>query len=290
MSKTVPQGVSLRPAGTLTNKALACLAQRPMSTAAIAEEVLALRGNPRVAAAAVFALLATDKRVRVDACGIWSLVSAEPATQPISLGSGEWVVVDVETTGCSPRFGDRIIEFAAVRVANGRITEQYTTLVNPLRSIPFMITSLTGITEAEVADSPRFEEIAPEVIEAVKGRVFVGHNVGFDWRFVCSEVERCTGNTLVGRQLCTLRLARRFLPQLPSRSLGALAHYFGVEMVTCHRALDDAMATAKLLIHFLDLLQDRGVSDWDGLQGFLRIHPKRRRPRRYAMPRSMETP
>jgi DNA polymerase III subunit epsilon len=280
--------MELRPlSGGLRQRAVDMLENGPMTTAMLAQEVLALRGNPQAAAAAVFALLGTEPRLRVDGAGVWSLVTADEAIAPVSFGAEEWVVVDVETTGGSPAHGHRVIEIAAVRVSGGRIVERFSTLVNPLRPIPRMITSLTGISEADVAGAPVFGQIAPDLTEVLQGRVFVGHNASFDWRFVSAELERCTAQTLAGRRLCTLRLARRILPHLPSRSLGALAEYFGVEMAAHHRALDDAAATAELMLRFLATLEEQGVTDWQGLEAFLQSRPRRPR-RRTARPRPMD--
>jgi DNA polymerase III epsilon subunit family exonuclease len=179
-----------------------------------------------------------------------------------------------------------VIEIAAVRVAAGRIVGEYSTLVNPRRAIPRMITSLTGIANEAVGNAPYFEQVVPAVTASLGGRVFVGHNAMFDWRFVCAEMERCTGRTLTGRQFCTLRVARRLLPNLPSRSLCALADYFGVEMTTHHRALDDAVATARLLLRFLEILSEHGVHDWHALDAFYR--KSRRKKRRKAWPVPMD--
>lgn len=280
-------GVRSRAAGTLIDRALALLAGGPATTAAVALEVLSLSGNPSVAAAAVFSLLATDDRFQVDADGIWSLGRLTMPVGPSLLRDEEWAVVDVETTGGSPAHGDRIIEIAVVRVAGGRITDRYTTLVNPGRPIPRIVSSLTGISNDEVSRAPRFEAVAQTLTSAVGGRVFVGHNANFDWRFLCAELERCSGRTLNGRRLCTLRLAKRIVPNLQSRALGALADHFGIEMETHHRALDDAEATARLLIEFLAILEDRQVTEWRSLEAFFRKRQARKR-RRTAMPRSMD--
>jgi DNA polymerase III epsilon subunit family exonuclease len=278
-------GVELRPSGSLVEKAIVLLGAGPLATADLAAEVLSLRGNPRAAAAAVFTLLGSDPRVRVDGAGVWRLREEVPdGARP--LAGEEFVVVDVETTGGSPARGHRVIEVAAVRVANGRVRETFSTLINPRCPIPRMITSLTGIAGDMVADAPPFEAVAPRLAEVLDGRVFVGHNASFDWRFISAEMERCTARTLAGRQLCTLRLARRMLPHLPSRSLGALADYFGLAMDAHHRALDDALATARLLLRFLDRLEEAGVMDWLSLEAFLQVPPVRRR--RSFLPRSVD--
>jgi len=274
-------------AGGLVDRALLLLDEGPMPTQRLAEEVLALRGNPRAAAAAVFALLGSDARVRVDGAGIWSLAAALPSPTDIAFTGEDWSVVDVETTGGSPNHGHRVIEIGIVRVVGGQVKESYSSLVDPGRRISGMITSITGITNEMVAGAPRFEEIAGRVAQEVGGRVFVGHNAVFDWRFVSAELERSLGRTLQGRHLCTLRLARRLLPNLPSRSLGALAHYFGIEIPSRHRALDDARATAEVLLRLLEVLAEDGIMDWRSLESFLGRSPARRP--NSASPRSMES-
>lgn len=281
------EGVELRSTSTLLDRALTFLSDGPKATGTIAQEVLSLRGNPRAAAAAVFALLGADARVRVDGEGVWSLVhhTAE-STNSIPLKLQEWVVVDVETTGGSAAQGHRVIEIGMVRVVGGEVVATYSSLINPGCRIPRMITSLTGITEDMVANAPPFRDLAPRIEEELTGRVFVGHNATFDWRFVSTELERCTARALGGPQLCTLRLSRRILPHLPSRSLGSLAEYFGIGMDAHHRALDDALATAHLLLRLIDLLQEREVHDWAGLERFFQSKKKRRR--RSALPRASD--
>jgi DNA polymerase III subunit epsilon len=138
-----------------------------------------------------------------------------------------------------------------------------------------------------VAGAPPFRDIAPRVIDALHGRVFVAHNAAFDWRFLCAEMDRTHGYQLQGRQLCTVRLARKLLPHLPSRSLGALADYFGLDIASRHRALDDAVATAQLMIRLFDMLAEREITDWKAVDGLLR--KRAARPKRRAMPRSMDS-
>lgn len=283
----VAPGLETRAGGVLVERALALLQPGPQPTAALAEAVLGLRGNPKAAAIAVFTLLGSDSRFRVDGGGVWSLAAAPTAFLAGPLLQEEWVVVDVETTGGSPEHGHRVTEIAAVRVSGGEVRDSFSTLVNPERRIPGMITSLTGITDEMVREAPRFHEIADRLRAFVGGRVFVAHNAAFDWRFLCAELERSLGRRLDGRQLCTVRLSRKLLPQLPSRSLDALALYFGLEIESRHRALDDAVATAHVLLRLIALLAERGVGDWDGLQTVLGARTARRK--RTASPRSMDS-
>jgi DNA polymerase III subunit epsilon len=280
-----PDRIALRRSGLLVARAEELLAAGPLSTAELAARVLGMRGNPPAAAAAVWTLLAGDPRFAVSRTGEWSLRVA-PVPETRLLREEEWVVVDVETTGGTPSTGHRITEVAAVHVSAGEITDVFSTLVNPERPIPSMITALTGISDRMVRSAPLFREIAPRLCEALEGRVFVAHNAPFDWRFVCAEVEMGEGSVVTGRQLCTVRLARKLLPQLRSRSLDALADYFDLRIASRHRAEDDAVATAKLLLRFVELLADRGIDDWTGVEILLgqRAAPRQRR----RSPRSMD--
>jgi DNA polymerase-3 subunit epsilon len=119
-----------------------------------------------------------------------------------------YAVVDVETTGGSPQSGHRITEIAVVRVAGGEVQEVYETLVNPRRAIPPQIMKLTGITMEMVRDQRDFSSVSGDVLAALRGHVFVAHNVAFDWRFVAAEVQRAAGLELSGSRLCTVRLSR----------------------------------------------------------------------------------
>lgn len=284
------EGVCLEHDGSLTQRALRVLEHEPLSSAEVAHRVLGITGGAGAAAAAVFALLGTDSRFAVDAQGVWSLAHQAEAPRPSGrlLRDEEFVVVDVETTGGSPNGGHRVTEVAAVRVSGGRITDTFCSLVNPERPIPSMITGITGITNRMVADQPRFAEVAPRVSEALDGCVFVAHNAAFDWRFMCHEMHLATGMTLSGRQLCTVRLARKLLPQLPSRSLDGLALFFGLEVENRHRALDDAVATAHCLLRFIEMLDEQGVADWEAVQTLLSGRKPRAPRKRRAAPRSME--
>jgi DNA polymerase-3 subunit epsilon len=196
--------------------------------------------------------------------------------------------VDVETTGGRPLHGDRITEIAAVVVERGEVTRVYETLVNPERSIPPMITALTNISWSMVKNAPRFRDIVDDVTDMLRGHVFVAHNAAFDWRFVTSEVTRATGGQLDGRRLCTVRLARRVLPQLSRRSLDHVARHYNVEITGRHRAGGDARATARVLLRLLADARDRGCATWPELEVFLRTPVRGRRRRRSAMPGPMD--
>lgn len=203
------------------------------------------------------------------------------------LRSLEYAVVDVETTGGAPSRGHRITEFAAVRIrGTGELVAEYSTLVNPHRSIPAFITALTGIDPGMVADAPCFEDIADRVKRILAGAVFVAHNAAFDHRFVALELAGA-GQALYGRTLCTVRLARKTVPEVTHRSLDALSYFFGLENEARHRALGDARVTAAILRRLLDRVEEREVWRWDELERLLRRRARKPR-RRSANPRSME--
>ncbi len=215
-------------------------------------------------------------------------VAAVPPADP-ALRTLEYVVVDVETTGGSTRRGDRVTEVAALCVAHdGRILEEFTTLVNPERPIPSFISSLTNITWDMVRDAPPFVEIAPEVARMLEGRVFVAHNAAFDWRFLSWEIERATGFPPESRVLCTVRLARKLVPEVASRSLDALCYFFGLENEARHRAYGDARATAALLGRLIARAEERDIASWDALQALVGRRKPRVSRRRKATPASMD--
>jgi DNA polymerase-3 subunit epsilon len=244
-----------------------------------------LGGHPRFART-------VDGRWRLSECAApaWR---AHPADAEPTLASLSFAVVDVETTGSRPDGGDRITEIAIVTVRDGRIGDVYETLVNPERSIPPFITRLTNISWEMVCDKAPFRDVCDDVLRALEGHVFVAHNAAFDWRFVSAEVARARGRELTGRRLCTVRLARRLLPQLRSRSLDWVARHYAVEIEPGkrHRAAGDAIATAHCLIRLLDDARNHGCERWSELERFLsvpRVGRKRRGRRPPAMPRPVD--
>ncbi len=156
-----------------------------------------------------------------------------------------YAIVDLETTG-GRASRHKITEIAVILHNGERIVDQYETLINPERYIPYGITELTGITQEMVADAPKFYEVARRVVEMTEGAIFVAHNVRFDYGFLREEFSRL-GFTFSRRQLCTVRLSRKVFPGLPSYSLGALTRTLGIPIENRHRAMGDALATARLL-------------------------------------------
>ena len=181
---------------------------------------------------------------------------------PVNLYDSTYVVCDVETTGLSPVY-NRITEISLIKIQDGEITDKFSTLINPKQHIPREITYLTGISNEDVIDKPAFDEIAPKIIKFLEdinseNIIFVGHNVSFDYKFVSESFKRMNEPVYLNiKTLCTCKLARRLLSQLKSKSLGNVAEYLGFKMDRKHRALDDTIATAKILLHFFEVLQDK---------------------------------
>jgi len=167
-----------------------------------------------------------------------------------------FVVVDVETTGMSA-VEDRMTEIAMMKVRNGVLVDEFSTLINPLVTISNYITDLTGIDNLMVRDSPPAREIMPAVAEFLGNSVFVAHNAAFDWGFVSQAAKRERGIELENPQLCTVKLSRKILPMLESRSLGPVAQFLEVKIPQRHRASGDAYATALILIKFISFLKKK---------------------------------
>jgi DNA polymerase-3 subunit epsilon len=172
-----------------------------------------------------------------------------------------------------------------VVVQGARCEIAFETLVNPERPIPAAVTAVTRITDAMVRRAPTFDEVADQVLGAVAGRVFVAHNVRFDWRFLVTELKRAKALGLDGQRLCTVRLGRNLVTGLPSYGLDTLAHYFGVDNPARHRAGGDAWTTGRVLQRLLELARGREartVADLERLQ--VRHRRKRKGKRRRSAP------
>ncbi|MEP6885279.1 MAG: exonuclease domain-containing protein [Gammaproteobacteria bacterium] len=148
------------------------------------------------------------------------------------------VFVDLETTGGNPAY-DRITEVGLIRVSNGELVEEWSSLVNPERPIPPYIATFTGISDAMVAAAPRFTEIAATVREKLKGAVFVAHNARFDYSFLRSEFLKAD-IPFSAQVLCTVKLSRRLFPEFVRHNLDAVMERNGLTCSARHRALGDA--------------------------------------------------
>ena len=162
----------------------------------------------------------------------------------------EYAIVDIETTGGNAG-GSRITEIAIIIHDGTGVTDRFETLVNPEKEIPLPIFALTGINNEMVRDAPVFDGIAEKVQQLLTDRVFVAHNVNFDYSFVRHQLEEA-GFKWTARKLCTVRAARKIKPGLHSYSLGNLCRSLDIPLKNKHRAGGDATATALLFSRLLE--------------------------------------
>jgi DNA polymerase-3 subunit epsilon len=155
-----------------------------------------------------------------------------------------YAIIDIETTGQASSSG-KITEIA-IFIHNGfEITDSFTSLINPECYIPGFITNLTGINNEMVKNAPRFFEIARKIVEITQDKIFVAHNVSFDYRFIQEEFKRL-GYDYQRKTMCTVRMGRKFIPGHKSYSLGRLCDELEISINGRHRAAGDALATVKL--------------------------------------------
>ncbi len=175
-----------------------------------------------------------------------------------------YVIFDLETTGLSP-VNDRIIEIGAVKMCGGKVTDSFSTFVNPQIPIPFNIESLTGISDSMVENAGTIEEILPEFLEFCKGAVMVAHNAGFDVGFIKEKTDAILGRKFECTVVDTVALSRALLPSLGKFTLDHVAKALGVPPFNHHRAVDDAEACADIFAALIDKLRARGINDLDAI-------------------------
>lgn len=184
------------------------------------------------------------------------------------------VVLDFETTGMSPDYGDRAIEVGAVRLEQGQVTGRFQALMNPGRRINGFIEGLTGITNDMVSDAPGCESVMDEFADFIDGYHLVAHNASFDRRFLDAELRRI-GRDYSGEFACSMLAARRVYPDAPNHRLGTLVEYRNIPTDgTFHRALADAEMTAGLWVSMLDELHGRYALEsipFTVMQGLTRV-------------------
>ncbi|MGB7395437.1 MAG: exonuclease domain-containing protein [Pricia sp.] len=165
-----------------------------------------------------------------------------------------YCIVDIETTGNSLR-GSKITEISIFKYDGHEIVDEFTSLVDPERDIPYFITRLTGIDNDTVRDAPTFDQIADDILKITEGTIFVAHSVNFDYNIIKNEL-RNVGRSFSRKKLCTVRLSRKLIPGYHSYSLGKLCSARGIPLTDRHRARGDAHATTLL---FGQLLRAHGA-------------------------------
>lgn len=169
-----------------------------------------------------------------------------------------YVCVDVETTGLNPK-SEKLIEIGAVKVSDGQVTECFQSFLNPGRPLEPRIVELTGITDDMLADAQTGAQIMPKFREFCEDLPLLGHNLIFDYSFLKRGMlnEKLTFDKM---GIDTLKIARKYLPELESRSLGFLCQHFQI-IHTAHRALGDAQATVQLYEILRKRFYERAVAE-----------------------------
>lgn len=189
-----------------------------------------------------------------------------------------FAVLDLETSGGSPKLGAGITEIGVVKVKGGEVIGSFQSFVDPGHSLPFFITELTGITDQMLISAPFIDEVLPTLFEFLgspEETVVVAHNSPFDMSFLkaAATVHEYEWPNYV--TIDTARLARAVLDrdEVVNCKLGTLAHFFGAETSPNHRALDDALATVDVLHGLIERLAGHGVTTFEAMRNF----PSRKR-------------
>lgn len=157
-----------------------------------------------------------------------------------------YVIFDLETTGISPNY-DEVIEISALKVKGGEVVDEFNTLVNPGRKIPFGATKVNGITNAMVAEAPAFSHVLAEFLDFAEGLVLVGHNIArFDMKFIWRDAEQYFSEIPQNNYVDTLQVARKHLPKMEHHRLVDLAEHYGISSEGAHRALNDCYMNQKV--------------------------------------------
>lgn len=165
----------------------------------------------------------------------------------------DYVAFDLETSGLNCET-DEIIEIGALKVKEGKVTARFNQLIRPKVPVTPQITAITGITNEMLEKAPAIEQVIPEFILFCRNEIMLGHNVMFDYKFTKVYAKRY-GLPFEKKGIDTLKIARKVLPDLESKSLGALCAHYEIVNQAAHRAYHDALATAKIyhmLAHFYE--------------------------------------
>lgn len=189
------------------------------------------------------------------------------------LSLATFVILDLETTGSSPKKGAAITEIGAIKVRGGEQLGKFESFVNPLAPIPDYITAMTGITDLMLAQAPIIDEIFPKFLEFAGSAaevIIVAHNAPFDLSFLKSAAKELEIKWPKYLTLDTVTIARQVLTKedVPNCKLSTLAQFFGTKTEPNHRALDDAKATTEILHGLLERLGSQNINTVESLMDF----------------------
>ncbi len=168
-----------------------------------------------------------------------------------------YVVLDLETSGLDPARSE-IVEIGAVKIENGKVVDEFQSLVKPKMGMSEISERITGITDEMLKDQPPIEEVLPKFLEFLGDSVIIAHNASFDYRFIRYWVKKITGEDFEKPFIDTLSLSRALLT-MSSYSLDKVASKLKLEKFQHHRAMDDARITAKIFLRFMEMLRSIGV-------------------------------
>lgn len=178
------------------------------------------------------------------------------------MGNFTAVVIDFETTGLSPGYGDRTIEVGAILISGNRIVDRFQSLMNPEMRVSSFIEGYTGITNKMLSTAPTIKDVMAQLKSFIGQHYLVAHNASFDSRFLDSEFKRID-HRRTNEFACSMLASRRLYPEAPNHRLETLVHYKKLKTAGVHhRALADAEMTAHLWLNMIeDIKAQFGVRD-----------------------------
>ncbi len=174
------------------------------------------------------------------------------------LNSLKFCVIDLETTGGNPET-EKIIEVGILKIENRKISEERSFLINPQKEIPDFVQKLTGIKKADVEHSPLIDEVIDEIIQFIGDSILVAHNTSFDIPFLNGVLKKLQRPTLDNKVICTNIMTKYLIPDIMSSNLQYMSDIFGISHSQAHRAIEDARATANLLLKYLEFFEEKKI-------------------------------
>lgn len=174
------------------------------------------------------------------------------------LRSLSFCVIDLETTGGNPE-SEKIIEIGMVRIENRKISEERSFLINPEKEIPDFVQKLTGIRKADVEHSPKIYEVIDEIVQFIGDSILVAHNTSFDVPFLNGVLKKLQRPTLDNRVICTNIMTKYMIPDIMSSNLNYMSQIFDIPHSQAHRAIEDARATGRLLLRYLEIFESKNI-------------------------------
>lgn len=174
------------------------------------------------------------------------------------LRSLNFCVIDLETTGGNFET-EKIIEVGMVRIEDRKITEERNFLINPDKEIPEFVQKLTGIKKADVLHSPKIEEVIDEIRNFIGDSILVAHNTSFDIPFINGVLKQLGRPTLDNKVICTNIMTKYMIPEIMSSNLNYMSRIFAISHSQAHRAVEDARATANLLLKYMEIFEKKNI-------------------------------